>query len=235
MKPCTPLARLLSIFMPLLLSAGLAQAAGPARNLLVELRWVDSSLSGAALAGVREGAVVVGTSGSVSPRSGGVTLSTRDLEAEPAPAQRLLVLNGQSASVLLSEQQAMQWLDYGVELPAGGGARGGAAAGSGGSAAPSARIYASPRTTLVERQRGFTVSPSWPGGRAPVKVELRATAPDERGQAQVFTTVQLGLDEWLTVARSGAPPPRPQPGVLSTRDAEARPSRELQLRVSLAP
>ncbi|MET0519557.1 MAG: hypothetical protein ABW005_12080 [Burkholderiaceae bacterium] len=226
----------------LALAATIAVAAGPARNLLVELRWVDASLSGAALAGVREGATVVGTAGSVSPRPGGVTVSTGDLDAEPVPVQRLLVLNGQSASVMLSEQQPLQWLDYSVELPAvaaGGGNAGkggnGGNGGSNGNAAPGARVYAAPRSTLVERQRGFVVSPHWPGGRQPVRVELRAITPGEQGQAQIFTTVQLGLDEWLAVARSGAPPPRPQPGMLSTRDAEARPSRELQLRVGLAP
>lgn len=227
-----PLLLLAAALLTMTTTAAVARepAALPRRNLRVELRWVESSLSGAALAGVREGAVVVGTSGSVSPRPGGVTLGTRALDAEPSPIERLLVLNGQSASVQLNEQQPLQWLEYGVELPAAG-----RAGGSSGNSANGARVYAAPRSTLVERQRGFSVSPRWPGGRAPVQLELRAMAPDERGQAQVVTTVQLGLDEWLTVARSGSPPPRPQPGVLSTRDVEARPGRELQLRVSLAP
>ncbi|NGE86505.1 hypothetical protein G5604_24380, partial [Escherichia coli] len=44
----------------LLLPARLA-AAPPAVQLLVELRWVDSRLAPAAVAAVRDGAVVVGT------------------------------------------------------------------------------------------------------------------------------------------------------------------------------
>ncbi|WP_204280290.1 hypothetical protein, partial [Raoultella ornithinolytica] len=71
----------------LLLPARLA-AAPPAVQLLVELRWVDSRLAPAAVAAVRDGAVVVGTAGSVSPRGPGVVTSTA--AAPPPPVQRLL-------------------------------------------------------------------------------------------------------------------------------------------------
>lgn len=202
-------------------------AAGPKRNLLVELRWVESSLSAAALAGMREGATVVGTAGSVSPKSG-VTLSTR--KDEPAAIQRLIVLNGYSGSVSLGQQTPMQWLDVAVDLPIETARQGQSGGG---------RVIAVPRSGVVEQTRGFVVSPSWPGGSQPVRVELKAmasgTSPDGQGQSQVFSTVQAPLGEWLTVARSGAAVARAQAGVISSRDAEGVNSRDLQLRVSLAP
>jgi len=199
-----------------------AQAAGPQRNLLVELRWVESSVSGAALSGVREGAVVVGTAGSVSPRVGGSSLSTQRRGEALDAIQRLLVLNGRPAGVSLAEQVPMQWLDYAVELPQPG-QRG------------QPRFLAAPRTQLVERTRGFVVTPDWPGGEQPVRVEFRAMAPEGGGQAQVHGAVQVALGDWITVARSGAAVQRPEAGVVSSRDAEPQSSRELQIRVSLPP
>ncbi len=53
----------------LLLFALCAQASAqalPRKNLWVELRWVETQVSAAAVAGVRDGAVVLGTAGSVS-------------------------------------------------------------------------------------------------------------------------------------------------------------------------
>ena len=63
---------LLSLLLPVL-----SHAAPPAVQLLVELRWVDSALPPSAQAGVRDGAVVVGTAGSVSPRGPGVRRDPR--------------------------------------------------------------------------------------------------------------------------------------------------------------
>ncbi|MEJ5999589.1 hypothetical protein [Paucibacter soli] len=208
-------------------------AEGPRQNLWVELRWVESSVSGAAVAGVREGAVVVGTAGSVSPR-GAVELSTRRRdEGEEQAQQRLLVLNGHSASVQHGELAPVEWLDYGVQADL-----------NAGQAQPG-KVYAVPRMSVVEREtRGFTVSPHWPGGSQPVRVELKAQdlAPAGPGahagaaaRQQVLSTVQVPLGDWVTVARSGQDLQRQQRGVLSSRDAEARGQRELQLRVQLAP
>ena len=208
--------------MLLLPLAGLArEPAGPQRNLLVELRWVESSMSGSALAGVREGAVVLGTGGSVSPRPG-LSLDTRNRESQQAVVQRLLVLNGRPASIQLSEPQPVQWLDYAVQLAPGQQ-----------SMAAGARVVAAPRSGTVERLRGFVITPHWPGGTKPVTAELKALNPEAGGQTEVLSTVQLPLEEWLTVARSGAALRRQESGTLSSRDAEMQTTRELQLRISL--
>jgi hypothetical protein len=204
---------LLLILLPLA-----AAAAPPAVTLVVELRWVDSNLPPAAQAGVRDDAVVVGTAGSVSPRGPGIVTST----ARPAspPVQRLLVLNGQRAATRLTTHEPLQWVDAVVELDP-----------SAGPASAPRRLYASPRQGERLTTQSFTVTPTWPGGRAPVRVEFSVDAGDQAFQS----TLNLPLQRWQTVARSGGgsqPAPR---GTVSSRDAGGQPERELQLRVSLQP
>lgn len=222
---------LISLLLLFALCAQASAQALPRKNLWVELRWVETQVSAAAVAGVRDGAVVLGTAGSVSPR-GQVVISTDKRESGMQLLPRLLVLNGASASVQLSEMTPVQWLDYGVE----------ASPTTGGSPTGGAKVYAVPRSGISTQTRSVSVSPRWPGPRQPVSVELRtqldqaATDPAApRQQTLLLSTVQLPLGEWLTIARSGASLQTQQRGTLSTRDAEASVLRELQLRVDLAP
>ncbi|MCV2350958.1 hypothetical protein [Paucibacter sp. Y2R2-4] len=228
--------------------AGGNKSAGlPAKNLWIELRWVDSSVSAAVVAGVREGAVVIGTSGSVSPR-GGASLSTQRRDEHGGQVQRLLVLNGNAASVQFTENVPMQWVDFGIQVEAQPGAPI--------SGPPAGKVIAVPRSGFTEQTQGFNVTPQWPGGQAPVRLEVRVQSPTQSsGQASnygstqahggqgaagtaqttVLSTVSAPLGEWVTVARSGASVQARERGVLSTRDAETQRSRELQIRVDLAP
>ena len=203
---------------PLLLlavAAPWAAAAPPAVQLIVELRWVDSNLPPAAQAAVRDGAVVVGTAGSISPRGAGVVTST----AAPAPQQiqRLNVLNGRRGTLTLTTREPLQWVDAVVELDP--------------TTRTPQRVYASPRSAERRTMQSFTVTPTWPGGKAPVQVEFDIDQDDHAFQS----TLQLPLDRWQTVARVGtAAAPAPK-GTLSSADAAGRPERELQLRVSFQP
>ena len=224
-------------------AADTAALSKPRQNLWVELRWVDSALSGAVLSGVRDGSVVVGTSGSVSAR-GSVGFNTQRRD-EPQ-VQRLLVLNGHQASVQLTESTPVQWVDFGVQFDVGAG---GAAPMPTAGGASGNKGWAVPRHGVSEQTQGFTVTPHWPGGQQPVRVELRAQGNSGNSgnsgnavlqgqiqtQAQVFSTVSVGLGQWLTVARSGATTQRQERGVISSRSAETQSTRELQLRVELAP
>ena len=222
---------LISLLLSFALCAQASAQALPRKNLWVELRWVETQVSAAAVAGVRDGAVVLGTAGSVSPR-GQVVISTDKRESGMQLLPRLLVLNGASASVQLSEMTPVQWLDYGIE----------ASPTNGSSPTDGAKVYAVPRSGLSTQTRSVSVSPRWPGARQPVTVELRTqldqatTDPaTPRQQTQLLSTVQLPLGEWLTIARSGASLQTQQRGTLSTRDAESSVLRELQLRVDIAP
>ena len=66
------------------------------------------------------------------------------------------------------------------------------------------------RSQWVELVNGMEVSPRWPGGDAPVTLEIAAQsagrATPNSGQplppqASVFTTVQVPMGEWVEVAR----------------------------------
>jgi len=208
----------------LLLSPLLAMAAPPAVQLLVELRWVDSNLPPAAQAGVRDGAVVIGTAGSVSPRGPGVVTSTAG--AAPPLVQRLLVQNGQRASQRLTTREPLQWVDTTLELDP--------SAATAGALPASAvkRLYAQPRQGERRVTQGFSVTPTWAGGRAPVRVAFDV----EDGDNSFQSTLDLPMERWQTVARTGGGATAPAPrGTISSRDAAGQPERALQLRVSVNP
>lgn len=198
----------------LTLLPALAAAAPPDIQLLVELRWVDSALPPAAQAGVRDGAVVVGTAGTVSPRGPGVVTST--VPAVSVPTHRLLVQNGERASARLTTRDPLQWLDTTVELAATGATR---------------RIYASPRAQQGQLTQSFMVTPTWPGGAAPVRV----TFDVEDGSNDFQSTLSMPMGRWQTAARSGGTAAPAPAGTVSSRDAAGQPERELQLRVSIQP
>ncbi len=205
------------LLLPLLLAPVLTRAAPPAATFLVELRWVERAVSAAAQAGVRDGAFVVGTAGTVSPRGPGVVVSSA-APAEPRILHRLTVLNGQHASVKLSTREPLQSVDTVYDVAPDGKVRG---------------AYARPQTTERRITQGLTVSPAWAGGDAPVRVAF--SVEDDGSEFQ--STLDLPMDHWVTVARTGgagggAPAPR---GTISTRDAAPQTERELQLRVSLQP
>jgi hypothetical protein len=201
------------LFLCALLLPALAHAAPPAVQLLVELRWVDSALPPSAQAGVRDGATVVGTAGTVSPRGPGVVTST--VPAVSVPTQRLLVQNGERASARLTSREPLQWVGAAVELSADGATR---------------RIYASPRPQERQVAQAFTVTPTWAGGNAPVRV----TFDIEDGGNSYQSTLSLPMERWQAAARTGGTALTPSPrGTVSSRDAAGQPERELQLRVSI--
>jgi hypothetical protein len=203
-------------------AAGWSRAAErlPAANLIVELRWVDASLAPAAQAAVRDGAVVVGTGGVVSPR-GSVLMGSTSTPSRVEDGPRLQLANGEAAELLLREREPLQWVEAVVDLnPA-------AAA----SAGP--RILARPmRGERVSTQR-YAVAVQWPGRQAPAR--LRVAVQGDAGP-EIATSLLLPLDEWHVVARTGAAPAAPPPrGQVSTRDLQAQPARELQARIRVAP
>jgi hypothetical protein len=174
--------------------------------LRIEWRWVESNLPGAALSGLRDGATVWGTSGSVSPKAGGTSLSTRTPQDNVGPVQELRVLNGHEASQRFDTPVLVQWVEGDRRR---------------------AKLRAAPSST----SNGFAVTPQWPGGAAPVKLSIKTI--DASGEFS--TTVSQPLNEWHTVLRSGGTARAAERGTTSTREAEGVASRELQLRVSIEP
>ncbi len=218
--------------LALLLPAASANAAErlPLRNLLVEVRQGDESQLRTHGGGIEQGAVVIGPNGEASVR-GGVTFEARGRSDARSTSQQVSVLNGGRAAVRIGASVPMQWLQWAWT--------------------PQGPVVIA-ETGFVETGRGFVVQPRWPGGDAPVAVEVSTEASDRSSsglpsryapdgqplpegslqQAGVLTTVQLPMGEWVTVARSGDMQGTRERGVLSSRDAQRQQGFVLQMRVT---
>lgn len=199
----------------------------PLRNLLVEVRQVDEGSTSVQGGGVDRAAVVVGSDGRVSGGADvGWQSSTR--QRNDSIAQQLRVLNGGRASMRLGQSVPLQWWQAYV-TPQGG-------------------VQVAPTTVFTEAGKGFSVRPSWPGGNAPVTVEVqtelsRARDPNltiggdanNGASSETFTTLttlQFPLGEWVTVASSGQDGSSSERGVLSTRDVGRSRQIVVQMRVT---
>jgi hypothetical protein len=172
-----------------LLGAVAAQAAPPLpqRNLSVEMRVSDDSADSRrdAAAGAT---VTIGSSGRVDA-AGAASLRSGSQRQGLGSVQRVLVLNGGRASLRLAQGVTVDdtevfWTPWG----------------------PGAAV----RSQWIELVNGMEVSPRWPGGDAPVTLEVAAQsagrATQNSGQAlppqlSTFTTVQVPLGEWVEVAQ----------------------------------
>ncbi len=165
---------------------GLAQAGPPQRNLSVEMRVSDDQADAQRDA---QGSVTVGSRGGRIHAAGSVTVRSGSSRQASDATQRVLVLNGGRATLRLA--QGLQVDDTEVWWTPWG---------------PGAAV----RSQWVELVNGMEVQPRWPGGDAPVTLEIAAQsagrATPNSGQplppqASMFTTVQVPMGEWVEVAR----------------------------------
>lgn len=197
----------------------------PQRNLLIEVRQGDEAALGVSGGGLSGGEVVVGSGGQVSGRAG-VQIESRSSSSSLGTTQQVRVLNGGRAGVRLGQALPLQWWEV-IVTPRG------------------PQVVS--QTTWAEAGRGFTVLPRWPGGEAPVTVEIQAESgsvsqpgalqplgqpPGAVNSARTLTTVQLPLGEWVTVASSGEADVERSRGGLSSREAQRSRRWVVQLRVS---
>lgn len=197
----------------------------PQRNLLVEVRQGDEASFTVSGAGVGGGEVVIGSDGQVSGRAG-VQVESRRRDGASGSTQQVRVLNGGRAGVRLAQAMPLQWWEV-VVTPRGPQLVG--------------------QTAWAEAARGFAVLPRWPGGEAPVTVEIQAESgsvsppgalqplgqpPAAVDSARTLTTVQLPLREWVTIASSAEADSERSRGVLSSREAQRGRRWVVQLRVS---
>jgi hypothetical protein len=191
----------------------------PMRNLIVEVRQDLDEAGTSRQAGVTAGGITAGTGG-ISAQAG-VEWRTEHRAQAAGAVQQVLVLNGGQAIVRVAAQTPWQFVQV-AWTPQG------------------PRVV--PAVVWSESTTGFRVRPVWPGGQEPVTVEFTAEAalpggglPGDRvgpaAQAVALTTVQVPLDEWVTVARSLDERRSESSGVLSSRSAERTSARLLQIRV----
>ena len=200
-----------------LLCVGPALGAPPQRNLSVEMRVDDDQ---AAAARDAQGSVRIGSRGGRVDAGGSVVVQSGSSRQATDTVQRVLVLNGGRATLRLAQGVAVDdtevwWTPWG----------------------PGAVV----RSQWVELVNGMEVRPQWPGGDAPVTLEIAAQSAGRvthnpvqslPPQATVLTTVQLPLGEWVEVARvQGRQASLSDSGGFGAATASRQ--RSLQVRVSL--
>jgi hypothetical protein len=206
----------LVLWIAALLCAGLVQAAPPQRNLSVEMRVSDDQADAQRDA---QGSVTIGSRGGRVDAGGSVVVQAGSSRQGMGATQRVLVLNGGRATLRLAQglpvdDTEVWWTPWG----------------------PGAAV----RSRWVELVNGMDVQPRWPGGDAPVTLEIAAQsagrATPNSGQplppqANLFTTVQVPLGEWVEVAQLQSRQSTVSRSGFSAATASRQ--RSLQVRVSL--
>ena len=202
----------------------------PLRNLRVEVRQGGAERFEAGRRAPQRAAVAVASEGRDVARAE-VGVESRGRDAQRDAVQQLLVLNGAQGALRVGATVPVYWVQW---------------IASGGTVQP---LLGS---RWVDTGRAVLVRPRWPGGAAPVTVELRAdvASPAPGGMARyapdgvplpegsferagLLTTLQLPLGEWVTVASSGETAQAAERGVLSTRELAGSKRYLVQMRVSL--
>ncbi len=202
-----------------LLAALAVQAAPPLpqRNLSVEMRISDDLSDTRRDAGAAAG-VTIGSTGRVDA-AGAATVRSSSRQQGLGAVQRVLVLNGGRASLRLAQGMTVDDTEV-VWTPWG----------------PGAAV----RSQWIELVNGMEVSPRWPGGDAPVLLEIAAQSagPATQNPARAlppqlsaFTTVQVPLGEWVEVAQLHSRQSTVSRSGFSAATASRQ--RSLQVRVSL--
>lgn len=198
----------------------------PARNLVVEWRVSGSQDLRSRQSGVQQGRVIIDSRRGVVG-GGTITYSSRQSESDTQDVQQVMVLNGGRARLFVGRsQQVTTW-----QWAWGPGFQG-----------------VVPQTTWVDLGQGLNVTPRWPGGRAPVVVELEAQSrqpdadsdgrfggidPDgQTRRTELASTLSVPLGEWTVVARNGAQTQASRSGTLSTRELDESRSQQLEIRIT---
>lgn len=225
-------ASLLSLTLP-----GQAQGIDPGlplRNLVVEWRIEGQGQIRDSGGGVRQGRVIIDSQHGVVAQ-GDVRVGTWQTESQTQSVQQVQVLNGGRARLFVGRSQpytVWQWAYAPVQRPQ--------------ARPPGPGAYAPPvqawgQTAWLDLGQGLNVRPRWPGGQAPVTVELEASASQQSayepdGQirhSEVASTVAVPLGEWTVVARSGRRAQATRSGTLSTDTIDDTQSEQLAIRISV--
>jgi hypothetical protein len=197
--------------------AGAAQPTLPAADLIVQIRMVSDA----------ELAADVATSDATeSAAKQGLSISNSADESASARTQEIRVRNGESASMSWSQTLPVQWLQA-AEL------RGGSTRAGGGGLVNG--------LVWLRAGQSLSVQPRWPGGRQPVRLNLRLEIErigDRRGQEVPSSSLQtsastlsLPLGQWTTFAATGTAQPPLDPAVWSTQALRTRGRQLMQVRV----
>lgn len=219
----------------------------PARNLLVEWRIGGQGSSQLRQGGIQTGRVIIDSRRGVIGQAG-VTYGTTQTESSGNSVQQVTVLNGGRARLFFGSSQPVTTWQWAWGPGQGGGGGGGWTSYGPQEGSGNSPVQVVPQTTWIDLGQGLVVTPRWPGGRAPVTVELeaRSSEPAQGGGAysgrvdpdgqvrrtELSSTVSVPLGEWTVVARNGGQSSRTQSGTLSTRSLDESRSEQLEIRVT---
>ena len=191
--------------LALLCTAPMAFAAEKLKTVIVRQSLLDLTVE---LRQIKEGQE--GQEDQDNPQagnSGGYSVGTASRSVELAP-QQVRVRNGEKASLQINQSMPMQWAQK-IESQS-------ATLSAAGTSASSNSGGVTQAITWMESGQSLTITPSWPGGKQAVKVEIeaQASAVDERTSSDLpatsrqrySTTVSAPLNRWVTIARSGQAP-----------------------------
>lgn len=136
--------------------------------------------------------------------SGAYTVGTANRAVDFVP-QQVRVRSGEKASLQINQSMPMQWVQK-IESQS-------ATLSAAGTSASSQSGGVTQAVTWMESGQSFTVTPNWPGGKKPVRleIEVQSSAVDERTSSDLpatarqrySTTVSAPLNQWVTIATSG--------------------------------
>lgn len=181
----------------MLLLAAPTWAAPPAVNLQVNLQ-VELRRVRVGAAAPDDGSFSVDTRSGATTRPGDVTVGTRRRDADETVS--VWVSNGGRATLRLARERA---------LPTGEWYWSAAPAGAASAALPQATASAAVPTggagfgrtrQWIDASRGLQVQARWPGGNAPVLVDVTAMAS---GRTTVQTSLSLPANRWVELAHQG--------------------------------
>lgn len=236
--------------------AGARDEGLPQRNLIVEWRMSGQGQTQQSNVGVRTGQIIVDSRGGVVGRTS-IGTERYQTESQTNTVQQVQVLNGGRAKLYVGRSQpytVWQWAWTGSATAGGSMGGYGPAAQQGSASGAGYPVNVVPQTVWIDMGQGLNVRPRWPGGRAPVTVEIEAQArqpaqlggtggmggayggqlePDgQTRRIEVGSTLTVSMGEWVVVARSGGQVQRRQSGSLSTRDLDDSQSEQLEIRVT---
>lgn len=182
------------------------------RNLQLEVRQLRDTY---------QSLEALGASGTLILRpgqtAGQVDIAAQNNQRNDASSlvQRLLVLNGRSANIMLGNSVPLRLLHSFIH---------------------NGHLRYGTATVLVEANSGFSARPFWRGANS---AELELSAVSSRQQtglpasASTATTLVLPLNEWVTVAQSDQASAGNRSGMLSSDQSAARSALTVQVRVTV--
>lgn len=185
-----------------------APAALPLRNLQIEIRQQGSQAAQSRSIDA-QGRIILQPGNSRG--AGSVNIDQTNVNGGRNLQQQALVLNGRSVSFQLGQTVPLRIVQVFVS---GGG------------------ISVIPSTVLIDRSSGFSARPIWSGGEI-AEVEISTALAQGAQQTNTSTTLQIPINEWVTIAQTEEAQSSNSSGILSRSSEQGQSSLRVEMRVTV--